>query len=82
MERLQKSAKNRSTGYCHHERSEQHLRCKRQPQQSDRSDKWSYTILQYKSDKAQRLPIVDIAPRDIGLKNQEFGVEVGPACFY
>lgn len=48
----------------------------------DRSDKWSYTILQYKSDKAQRLPIVDIAPRDIGLKNQEFGVEVGPACFY
>lgn len=48
----------------------------------DRSDKWSYTLLQYKSDKPQRLPIVDVAPRDIGFKNQEFGLEIGPACFY
>lgn len=47
-----------------------------------RSDQWSHSLLQYKSEKPQRLPIVDVAPRDIGLKNQEFGLDIGPACFY
>ncbi|KAK8772156.1 hypothetical protein V5799_024598 [Amblyomma americanum] len=47
-----------------------------------RSEQWSNSLLQYKSDKPQRLPIADVAPRDIGFKNQEFGLEIGPACFY
>ncbi len=32
-------------------------------------------------DKPQRLPIMDIAVRDIGGKEQEFGLELGPVCF-
>lgn len=47
-----------------------------------RQGTWSHSILQYKSKKPQRLPIVDVAPRDIGSKNQEFGLEIGPACFF
>lgn len=28
-----------------------------------------------------RLPVVDIAPIDIGGPDQEFGVDIGPVCF-
>lgn len=48
----------------------------------ERKNEWSHSLLQYKSQKPQRLPIVDVAPKDIGSKNQEFGIEIGPACFY
>lgn len=47
-----------------------------------RQDEWSSSTLQYKSEKPQRLPIVDVAPRDIGFKGQEFGLEIGAACFF
>jgi len=38
------------------------------------------TVIQYASKKTARLPIVDVAPRDIG-DEKEFGIEMGPVCF-
>jgi hypothetical protein len=46
-----------------------------------RQDAWAKTVLNYKTDKTARLPIVDIGIRDIGDRNQAFWVEIGPACF-
>ncbi|KAJ8259358.1 hypothetical protein COCON_G00183700 [Conger conger] len=42
---------------------------------------WGKTVIEYKSQKTSRLPIVDIAPMDIGGADQEFGVDVGAVCF-
>ncbi|NBI73792.1 hypothetical protein D3Z50_22805, partial [Clostridiaceae bacterium] len=42
---------------------------------------WGKTVIEYKTTKTTRLPIIDIAPMDIGAPNQEFGIEVGPVCF-
>lgn len=42
---------------------------------------WSKTVFEYRTRKALRLPIIDIAPYDIGGPDQEFGVDVGPVCF-
>lgn len=42
---------------------------------------WSKTVIEYKSQKTSRLPLVDIAPVDIGGAHQEFGVDVGAVCF-
>lgn len=47
----------------------------------DRSDEWSQTTISYTTDKAARLPIVDIAVRDVGEANQQFWVELGPVCY-
>lgn len=43
--------------------------------------KWGKTVIEYRSQKTSRLPIVDIAPMDIGGPEQEFGVDLGPVCF-
>ncbi|NXV76892.1 CO2A1 protein, partial [Atlantisia rogersi] len=43
--------------------------------------KWGKTVIEYRSQKTSRLPIVDIAPMDIGGADQEFGVDLGPVCF-
>ena len=43
--------------------------------------KWGKTVIEYRSQKTSRLPIVDIAPMDIGGADQEFGVDIGPVCF-
>lgn len=42
---------------------------------------WGKTVIEYRSQKTSRLPLVDIAPMDIGGADQEFGVDVGPVCF-
>ena len=42
---------------------------------------WGKTVIDYKTSKTSRLPIIDIAPMDVGAPDQEFGVEVGPVCF-
>ncbi|KAG5836498.1 hypothetical protein ANANG_G00255960 [Anguilla anguilla] len=42
---------------------------------------WGKTVIEYKTQKTSRLPIVDIAPMDIGGADQEFGVDVGAVCF-
>jgi hypothetical protein len=38
------------------------------------------TVVQYATKKTARLPIVDVAARDIG-DDKEFGIEMGPICF-
>lgn len=43
--------------------------------------RWGKTVFEYKTQKTSRLPIVDIAPMDIGGADQEFGVDVGAVCF-
>jgi len=42
---------------------------------------WGKTVIDYKTTKTSRLPIIDIAPMDVGAADQEFGVEVGAVCF-
>lgn len=42
---------------------------------------WSKTVIEYRTNKPSRLPILDIAPLDIGGAEQEFGLDIGPVCF-
>lgn len=42
---------------------------------------WGKTVFEYRTRKPMRLPVVDIAPLDIGGPDQEFGVDIGPVCF-
>lgn len=42
---------------------------------------WSKTVIEYRTNKPSRLPILDIAPLDIGGADQEFGLDIGPVCF-
>uniref|UniRef100_A0A0A9WMQ7 Collagen alpha-1(II) chain n=2 Tax=Lygus hesperus TaxID=30085 RepID=A0A0A9WMQ7_LYGHE len=46
-----------------------------------KNGKWKKTALTYSTDNPSRLPIIDIAMRDVGDKNQRFRIEIGPACF-
>ncbi|KAK9410802.1 collagen alpha-1III chain [Crotalus adamanteus] len=45
------------------------------------TNEWGKTVFEYRTRKTMRLPIIDIAPFDIGAPNQQFGVDVGPVCF-
>lgn len=49
--------------------------------QQTHTGRWGKTVFEYKTQKTSRLPIVDIAPMDIGGADQEFGVDVGAVCF-
>lgn len=51
------------------------------PPPQKHTGKWGKTVIEYRSQKTSRLPIVDIAPMDIGGAEQEFGVDIGPVCF-
>lgn len=42
---------------------------------------WGRTVIEYRTNKPSRLPILDIAPMDIGGAEQEFGLDIGPVCF-
>lgn len=42
---------------------------------------WAHTIISMKDTKPTRLPIVDVALRDIGNDRQKFKLEIGPVCF-
>lgn len=42
---------------------------------------WSKTVIEYRTNKPSRLPILDVAPLDIGGADQEFGLDIGPVCF-
>lgn len=39
------------------------------------------TVFEYRTQNVARLPIIDLAPVDIGSADQEFGIEIGPVCF-
>ena len=41
---------------------------------------WRKTELELEAKSSIALPIIDIAPQDMG-DNKEFGVELGPVCF-
>lgn len=43
---------------------------------------WLHTVIQIDTTKPNRLPIVDVAAYDIGDNGEEFGLEIGPVCFY
>lgn len=45
------------------------------------TDEWGKTVLEYRTRKAVRLPIIDIAVMDFGEPSQEFGIDIGPVCF-
>lgn len=42
---------------------------------------WAKTIVEYSTDKPARLPLLDVAVRDLGRPNQMFKVELGLVCF-
>ncbi|KFP30180.1 Collagen alpha-1(I) chain, partial [Colius striatus] len=42
---------------------------------------WGKTVIEYKTTKTSRLPIIDLAPMDVGAPDQEFGINIGPVCF-
>jgi len=46
-----------------------------------RQNKWDKTVFEFKTSRTRRLPVVDIAPFDIGDTNQGFGLEIGPVCY-
>lgn len=48
---------------------------------SRHTGQWSKTVIEYRTNKPSRLPILDIAPLDIGGADQEFGLDIGPVCF-
>lgn len=49
------------------------------PQSSN--GEWGETVIEYRTQTAARLPVVDVAPMDIGKADQEFGLDIGPVCF-
>ena len=40
------------------------------------------SILEVHTKKVEQLPLKDFAATDFGGQSQEFGFEMGPACFY
>jgi len=42
---------------------------------------WRKSVYEIETEDLETLPIVDIAAKDIGDKDEEFGLEVGPICF-
>lgn len=46
-----------------------------------RSNIWSKTEISYTTERANRLPIIDVAVRDVGAAGQEFAIEIGAVCF-
>lgn len=51
------------------------------PSAQSHTGAWGKTVIEYKTTKTSRLPIIDVAPLDIGAPDQEFGMNVGPVCF-
>lgn len=47
-----------------------------------RSDSWSKTVISYTTEKSSRLPLTDVAVRDINEPGQKFWIEIGAVCFY
>jgi hypothetical protein len=46
-----------------------------------KKSEWAKTSIQYNTDKAARLPVVDVSIKDIGESNQQFWIEIGHVCF-
>ncbi|WP_395241554.1 hypothetical protein [Salmonella sp. s51933] len=46
-----------------------------------KNNKWYKSVFQLSTQQKQRLPIIDVAPFDIGSNGKEFQIEAGPVCF-
>lgn len=46
-----------------------------------RTSDWAKSVVQYVTDLPTRLPIIDVAVRDLHDEKQEFWIEIGAACF-
>lgn len=46
-----------------------------------KKQEWAKTIVEYETDKPGRLPLLDVAVRDVGRPQQMFKIELGLACF-
>lgn len=42
---------------------------------------WGKTVIEYRTQTTTRLPVVDVAPMDVGKADKEFGLDIGPVCF-
>lgn len=42
---------------------------------------WQSSVFSVEDTKPQRLPIVDVAVRDIGNSRKKFKIELGPVCY-
>lgn len=42
---------------------------------------WGSTVIEFRTQTSARLPVVDVAPMDVGKPDQEFGLDIGPVCF-
>lgn len=49
------------------------------PQKSN--GQWGKTVIQYRSQTASRLPVLDLGLMDTGKAEQEFSLDIGPVCF-
>lgn len=47
-----------------------------------KTNEWQRSVFEYSTDVPNRLPLRDIAPYDVGDDGQEFGLQIGPACFF
>ena len=47
-----------------------------------RAPSYAKSVLSYTTDKTTRLPIIDIAIKDVGDLNQQFWIEIGSVCYY
>ena len=45
------------------------------------SNTWATSVFSVKDTKPQRLPIVDVAIRDLGNSRKKFKIELGPVCY-
>merc|ERR1711970_323118 len=43
---------------------------------------WRSTVLEFSSNRYIRLPITDFAPSKISNRNAEYGLDMGPVCFW
>jgi len=43
---------------------------------------WKKTVLKFKTHKFVRLPIIDFMPHNVVDRSAQFGMEMGPVCFY
>lgn len=48
---------------------------------SESSSEWGKSVYRYTTKKTTRLPIIDFAPGEVGLANQQFGLDMGRVCF-
>uniref|UniRef100_A0A3Q3NBN3 Fibrillar collagen NC1 domain-containing protein n=2 Tax=Mastacembelus armatus TaxID=205130 RepID=A0A3Q3NBN3_9TELE len=48
---------------------------------SKSNGEWGKTVIEYRTQTSTRLPVVDLAPMDIGKPDQEFGLDISPVCF-